>query len=180
VATIEVFQGDITALNVDAVVNAANSALAGGGGVDGAIHRAAGYEQLQAICRKLGGCQTGQVKVTPGFNLPAQYIFHAVGPIWRGGQQGEPEFLASCYRQAMIRAKDYNLSSIAFPAISCGVYGYPVDEAVTIAVDTVRAFLPESGLDKVIFCCFSSDMSARYKRLLTPTGCSSVASGDQL
>lgn len=164
---LSVIQGDITQLEVDVIVNAANSALAGGGGVDGAIHRAAGAEALQAACRPLGGCSTGSVKATSGFALPAKAIFHAVGPIWRGGGQGEAELLASCYRQsiAMAEAEDYH--SMAFPAISCGVYGYPLDQAVTIAVTTVRGSLkPNTSLRRVIFCCFDHDMAERYRRAL--------------
>jgi Predicted phosphatase homologous to the C-terminal domain of histone macroH2A1 len=168
---LSVIEGDITGLQVDAVVNAANERLAGGGGVDGAIHRAAGYDQLQAACRALGGCPTGQVKVTPGFNLPAKYIFHAVGPVWRGGDHNEEALLASCYRNALRLAEDYGISSIAFPAISCGVYGYPVRQAVHCAVSTVVQYLQELSLRQgarpigapagiqVIFCCFSGDVA---------------------
>ena len=164
---ISVHTGDITALQVDAVVNAANDRLAGGGGVDGAIHRAAGYQQLQAACRKLGGCATGQVRVTPGFALPAKYIFHAVGPVWQGGDHGEQQLLASCYRNALTIAGDYGVQSIAFPAISCGVYGYPVDKAVQCAVDTVVDQLRRSpGIEQVIFCCFSDDMARHYQHYL--------------
>ncbi|WP_461480778.1 O-acetyl-ADP-ribose deacetylase [Porticoccus sp.] len=164
---IEVVIGDIATLPVAAVVNAANSQLAGGGGVDGAIHRAAGYRQLQDACRKLGACPTGQVKVTPGFNLPAQYIFHAVGPVWHGGDRGEPQQLASCYRRAMALAQQLGINSIAFPAISCGVYGYPAELAVPVAIEAVRAALGNNArLQQVIFCCFDPAMAERYRRYL--------------
>lgn len=162
-----VVEGDITVLAVDAVVNAANSRLAGGGGVDGAIHRAAGEQALQAACRAIGHCPAGEVRVTAGFALPARYIFHAVGPVWRGGDQGEEQLLASCYRRALQLAGDYDLGSIAFPAISCGVYGYPVDKAVQCAVDTVVDQLRRSpGIEQVIFCCFSDDMARHYQHYL--------------
>ncbi len=169
--SIDVFTGDITGLAVDAIVNAANDRLAGGGGVDGAIHRAAGYEQLQAACRQIGGCPTGQVRVTPGFNLAARYIFHAVGPVWHGGGRGEEQLLRSCYRQAMAKADDLGVGSIAFPAISCGVYGYPADKAVICAVDEVvahlqRQFAASRALTRVIFCCFDLPMSERYRQYL--------------
>lgn len=168
---IEVFTGDITGLAVDAIVNAANDRLAGGGGVDGAIHRAAGYEQLQAACRKIGGCPTGQVRVTPGFNLSARYIFHAVGPVWQGGDQGEEQLLRSCYRQAMAKADELGVRSIAFPAISCGVYDYPAEQAVVCAVDEVVAHLKRQiAADRppttVIFCCFGPAMAALYQQYL--------------
>ncbi|TNE77430.1 MAG: O-acetyl-ADP-ribose deacetylase [Gammaproteobacteria bacterium] len=164
---VEVVVGDITQLAVDAVVNAANAQLAGGGGVDGAIHRAAGYQQLQQACRSLGGCPTGQVKMTPGFNLPAKYIFHAVGPIWHGGRQGEDRLLADCYRNAMALAAELGIDSIAFPSISCGVYGYPADLAVVVAVDEVRRALQKnSALKKVVFCCFDRHMAELYQQHL--------------
>jgi len=164
---IKVVVGDITQLSVDAVVNAANTHLAGGGGVDGAIHRAAGYEQLQAACRELGGCPTGEVVVTPAFNLPATYIFHAVGPVWRGGERGEPEQLANCYRRAMSLAKERQLKSIAFPAISCGIYGYPPEQATAIAVAEVqRAAAQNPFLESVIFCCFDETMADLYRHCL--------------
>ncbi|MEH6528770.1 MAG: O-acetyl-ADP-ribose deacetylase [Porticoccus sp.] len=160
----QVVLGDITQLSVDAIVNAANSQLAGGGGVDGAIHRAAGYEQLHQACGLLDGCPTGQVKVTEGFNLPTKYIFHAVGPIWQGGTEHEAQLLASCYRNAMILAKDYEVHSIAFPAISCGIYGYPVDGAVVIAVREVRNAVAENpAIENVIFCCFDEAMANTYE-----------------
>jgi O-acetyl-ADP-ribose deacetylase (regulator of RNase III) len=136
---IEAVQGDITAQEVDAVVNAANQALAGGGGVDGAIHRAAGHRQLQEACQALGGCDTGDAKATPGFQLPARWIIHAVGPRWRGGGKGEAEDLASCYRRSLEVADELGARSVAFPAISTGIYGYPPEEAARIAVETIRS-----------------------------------------
>lgn len=157
---------------MEAVVNAANSQLAGGGGVDGAIHRAAGHAQLQRACAQLGGCATGQVKVTPGFNLTAKYIFHAVGPVWRGGVQNEEQLLASCYRQGMLLATELTVKSIAFPAISCGVYGFPIDRATNIAVSEVVNALegciaPEKPvIEKVVFCCFDEKTLDIYKREL--------------
>ncbi len=136
---IQAVRGDITAEEVDAVVNAANQALAGGGGVDGAIHRAAGHRELQEACQKLGGCETGDAKATPGFGLPARWIIHAVGPRWRGGAKGEAELLASCYRRSLEVADELGAKSVAFPAISTGIYGYPPEEAERIAVETVRS-----------------------------------------
>lgn len=151
-------EADITRLEVDAIVNAANKSLLGGGGVDGAIHRAAGRELL-AACRALHGCATGQVKMTPGFQLPARYVLHAVGPVWQGGQAGEADLLASCYRQALQLAEHHSLESIAFPAISCGVYGYPIDRAAAIAVDIVTHFLKHHALpQKIYLCAFSADI----------------------
>jgi O-acetyl-ADP-ribose deacetylase (regulator of RNase III) len=167
---IEVVEADITTLEVDAIVNAANEALAGGGGVDGAIHRAAGPE-LVAVCLAIprvgtyARCPTGQARITPGFRLPARYVIHTVGPIWHGGNRAEPELLAQCYRNSLSYADEYDLHSIAFPAISCGVFGYPVEKAVAIAVREVRAWtfaLPE----RVIFCCFSGAMAEAYRRTL--------------
>mgnify|MGYP000668582489 CR=1 FL=1 len=163
---IQIYEGDIIGLTVDAIVNAANSQLAGGGGVDGAIHRAAGPDLLKA-CSQFNGCSTGDVKVTPGFLLPAKYIFHAVGPIWQGGCKGEPDLLASCYQRSMTLAAELEISSIAFPAISCGVYGYPVDQAVDIAINEVSLWLGQSKyLQKVIFVCFGSDMHGKYQAAL--------------
>lgn len=159
---IELRQGDITELRVDAIVNAANSRLAGGGGVDGAIHRAAGAAQLQAACRALGGCDTGDAKITPGFNLPAGHIIHTVGPVYRDGQSGEPELLASCYRRALQVAVENGCRSVAFPAISTGVYGYPFEEAVEIALKAVADFLrTDRSIEKVILIFFGE---ADYSR----------------
>ena len=166
---IQVIVGDITTLEVEAVVNAANSRLAGGGGVDGAIHRAAGLEQLQQACARLGGCPPGEVRLTPGFQLPARAIIHTVGPVWQGGGQGEPVVLRSCYRKSIELAASQGLRSIAFPAISCGVYGYPHEAAVEIAVSEVRACL-DAGMPvaSVVFCCFSEAMADLYRHSLEP------------
>jgi O-acetyl-ADP-ribose deacetylase len=163
-AEVQIFVGDITKLKVSAVVNAANSRLAGGGGVDGAIHRAAGYEELQIACRRLGGCVTGEVCLTKGFKLPSKAIIHAVGPIWRGGGYGEAEALSSCYRNSMSLAEKEAFESIAFPAISCGVYGFPHEQAVTIAVREVMTGLERAtSLQTVIFCCLHSALGDMYK-----------------
>ncbi|MCB1615692.1 MAG: O-acetyl-ADP-ribose deacetylase [Pseudomonadales bacterium] len=163
---LEAWQGDLTTLGVDAIVNAANNSLLGGGGVDGAIHRAAGPELL-AFNRKLNGCATGAAKLTPGFDLKAPLIIHTVGPVWQGGQHNEAALLESCYREVIKIAAHEALSSIAFPAISCGVYGYPPEQAVEIAVKTVRAMLPVCPhLQRVVFCCFSDDMLALYQQKL--------------
>jgi O-acetyl-ADP-ribose deacetylase len=164
---IEVVQADITRLAVDAIVNAANTSLLGGGGVDGAIHRAAGPE-LVAECRLLGGCKTGQAKITPGFKLPARYVIHTVGPVWYGGGQNEPELLAGCYRSSFVLTREYALRTLAFPAISCGVYGYPIEQAVEIAVREVRAGLSENPtIEKVIFACFGDEIFGAYNRATT-------------
>ena len=163
---LRVVQADITTLKVDAIVNAANSSLLGGSGVDGAIHRAAGPE-LQHECRLLDGCKVGEAKITRGYRLPAKFIVHTVGPVWRGGTRGEPELLASCYRNSLQVAADKGAHTIAFPCISTGVYGYPVELAARVAVDTVNSVLPKlDSISEVIFCCFSASDAAIYQKLL--------------
>ena len=163
---IEILKADITTLAVDAIVNAANSSLLGGGGVDGAIHRAAGPELL-AECRQLGGCKTGQAKLTKGYRLPARFILHAVGPVWNGGDNNEPELLASCYRSCFALARERGLRTLAFPAISCGIYRYPIEQAVEIALRETQAELAENeSIEKVIFACFGQDVYGSYLRAI--------------
>ncbi|MBG4838248.1 O-acetyl-ADP-ribose deacetylase [Pseudomonas aeruginosa] len=163
---VRVWQGDITRLAVDAIVNAANSSLLGGGGVDGAIHRAAGAE-LVAACRLLHGCKTGEAKITRGFRLPAAHVIHTVGPVWRGGDNGEAELLASCYRRSLALAEQAGATSVAFPAISCGIYGYPLEPAAAIAGEEVCRQRPaHSSLEEIVLVAFDSSMAERYQRLL--------------
>jgi O-acetyl-ADP-ribose deacetylase (regulator of RNase III) len=163
---LEVIIGDITMLEIDAIVNAANPELRGGGGVDGAIHAAAGSELLRASLA-LGGCETGNAKATPGFKLPAKWVFHAVGPVWQGGTQSEDATLSSCYRHCLQLATAHDVKTIAFPAISTGIYGFPRERAAEIAVSTVRQWADECGLDRVLFCCFDRETEKIYKSLLS-------------
>jgi O-acetyl-ADP-ribose deacetylase len=163
---IDLVRGDITKFEADAIVNAANTTLLGGGGVDGAIHRAAGPELL-AECRTLGGCDPGEAKITLGYRLPARFVVHTVGPVWHGGKRGEAETLANCYRNSLQVAVDNRVRTIAFPAISCGAYGYPIYEAAEIAVITTREFLKnDHNIEKVIFVVFSEDLYDAYRHVL--------------
>ncbi|MBH8564821.1 O-acetyl-ADP-ribose deacetylase [Nostoc sp. CENA67] len=161
-----ILQGDITQLEVDAIVNAANSSLLGGGGVDGAIHRAAGRESLEE-CRQLKGCETGEAKITKGYNLPAKWVIHTVGPVWEGGNYGEDELLASCYRHSLTLAEEYQIKTIAFPAISTGVYRFPMERASKIAITEVNKFLHNhNSLKQIIFVCFNQSAYDSYQRVM--------------
>jgi len=169
-ASIEIFNGDITGLQLDAIVNAANEQLARGGGVCGAIHRAAG-PRLAKACRAAGPCPTGEARITPGFDLPAKHVIHAVGPVWKGGKKNEDALLAGAYRNSLELAKRHDLKSIAFPAISTGIYGYPLERATAIAVETVRASLRDTpDFDKVVFCVFGAEAETAYRRALAEPG----------
>lgn len=163
---IEIYKGDITALKVDAIVNAANSTLLGGGGVDGAIHRAAGPKLLEE-CKNLNGCNTGEAKITKGYNLPAKFVIHTVGPVWNGGQHNEDELLGNCYRNSLKVAVENKIKTIAFPAISTGVYRFPIERATNLAINTIKSFVEQDKfIKKIIFCCFDEQTFLTYKNLL--------------
>jgi O-acetyl-ADP-ribose deacetylase len=163
---IDIVRGDITKLDVDAIVNAANTSLVGGGGVDGAIHRTAG-PKLLAECRAIGGCRPGEAKITRGYDLPARFVIHTVGPVWRGGKHHEPEILVNCYRNSLQLAAENEIKTIAFPAISCGAYGYPIPEAAQVAFKTARDFLAtDDSIDKVTFVLSGEDIYEAYRQLL--------------
>jgi O-acetyl-ADP-ribose deacetylase len=171
---LEICVADITTLDVDAIVNAANRTLLGGGGVDGAIHRAAGPD-LKRECEKLGGCETGSARITRGYRLPAKHVIHAVGPVWSGGDKGEEDLLASCYRTALTLAAEHRLTSIALPAISTGVYRFPPERAACIAVGTLAAELPDKpGIERVVFCCFSEDSARHHAHAFDALGLKSI------
>jgi len=173
--TIELIQGDITRLAVDAIVNAANESLLGGGGVDGAIHRAAGPELLEE-CRSIGGCPTGEARITRGYRLPARHVIHTVGPVWRGGRHNEDDLLAKCYRNSLALAAQHGLKSVAFPAISTGAYGFPKDRAAAIAVREVKAFLADNpSVERVVFVCFDMETKRAYEKALGKMGSGDTA-----